>query len=393
MTLASVARTTKAFWNGTHRVRVPEETWDIIRPMLGRFGITRVADVTGLDAIGIPVVMAVRPLAKLLAVSQGKGQTLTLAAVSGAMESIEMWHAENAVPAASHPRTPARELPLPYALRDVVTVPGGLLTTDTPLDWVDAVGLHSGRTVPVPVPLVAIPAPHEQSWLPRGLQSGSNGLASGNCREEAALHALYEVIERDVLSRPDLDIARIDLNPRTVTGDTCGELLDRLYAADATVRIFHVPNRYGVPCFGVSVWTDDFPVIADGWGAHLAPGIALSRALTEAAQSRLTSIVGSREDVPALYEHVRRGSTNPLPPPDEPTSWAELDHGHDHDFTDVADELGRVSAMVAEVAGAEPLLVDLSTDDAVAVVRVVLPGATIDVDRFHPKTPSNASPP
>jgi len=51
-------------------------------------GITRVANVTGLDHVGIPVVMACRPNARGLAVSQGKGLTLDAAKASAVMESI-----------------------------------------------------------------------------------------------------------------------------------------------------------------------------------------------------------------------------------------------------------------------------------------------------------------
>jgi ribosomal protein S12 methylthiotransferase accessory factor len=384
MTSTSVAGTTKAFWTGTHRVRVPEETWAIIRPKLGRFGITRVADVTGLDVLGIPVVMSVRPLAKLLSVSQGKGQTAELAAVSGAMESIELWHAEYAVPAAAYPRIPAREFALPYDLKDVQTAPGGLLTTDTPLDWMDAVGMQTGRTVPLPVALVGLTAPYEQSWKPCGLRSGSNGLASGNCNAEAALHALYEVIERDAISQRDFNTVRIDIDPRSISDSTCASLLDRMYSAGATVRIFQLPNRFRVPCFGAEVWTEDFPVVALGWGAHLAAEVAASRALTEAAQSRLATIVGTREDLPPVYDHVRRGTTNPLTPPEQPASWTDVTAGQAPCFTDIADELAAVVTLATEVTGAEPMVVDLSTDDDIAVVRVVLPGAGIDVDRIHP---------
>lgn len=58
-------------------------------------GITRVADVTGLDRIGIPVVMVCRPNARSLAVSQGKGIDIEAATVSGLMESVELYHAEH----------------------------------------------------------------------------------------------------------------------------------------------------------------------------------------------------------------------------------------------------------------------------------------------------------
>ena len=57
-------------------------------------GITRIANVTGLDRIGIPVVMVCRPNARSIAVSQGKGLDMDAAIVSGLMESAELYHAE-----------------------------------------------------------------------------------------------------------------------------------------------------------------------------------------------------------------------------------------------------------------------------------------------------------
>ena len=72
----------------------PEETLARLVPHLGRMGITRVANVTGLDRVGVPVVTAVRPNARSLAVSQGKGLTLAAAKVSAIMEAAELYHAE-----------------------------------------------------------------------------------------------------------------------------------------------------------------------------------------------------------------------------------------------------------------------------------------------------------
>ena len=80
---------------GCHRVVSPAETVDRIRPLMPRMGITRTADVTGLDRIGVPVVMVTRPNAKSLAVSQGKGLDLMAATASGLMESVELFHAEH----------------------------------------------------------------------------------------------------------------------------------------------------------------------------------------------------------------------------------------------------------------------------------------------------------
>ena len=57
-------------------------------------GITRLGDITGLDYIGIPVVVAVRPNSRSVSVSQGKGLDLHQATASALMEAIEGFHAE-----------------------------------------------------------------------------------------------------------------------------------------------------------------------------------------------------------------------------------------------------------------------------------------------------------
>src|SRR5262245_40073595 len=86
--------TVKHWFAGTHRHVPPAETVQRVQRVLPVLGITRVADVTGLDTIGIPVVMVVRPNARSLSVAQGKGSTLEAARASGLMEAIETWHAE-----------------------------------------------------------------------------------------------------------------------------------------------------------------------------------------------------------------------------------------------------------------------------------------------------------
>jgi len=57
---ASLAR--KLDLGGTFRACDPAETFARLRPILPKVGITRVADVTGLDRIGIPVAMSVPAL-------------------------------------------------------------------------------------------------------------------------------------------------------------------------------------------------------------------------------------------------------------------------------------------------------------------------------------------
>ena len=73
-------RAPKDWVKGTHRAMDPALTLERIRPHLPKAGITRIADITGLDDLGIPVVVATRPGSATLAVEAGKGATLHAAA-------------------------------------------------------------------------------------------------------------------------------------------------------------------------------------------------------------------------------------------------------------------------------------------------------------------------
>ena len=64
--------------------------WRDLMAMREALGITRIADITGLDRLGIPVMQAVRPFSLSNAVSQGKGASLAQAAISAILESAEV---------------------------------------------------------------------------------------------------------------------------------------------------------------------------------------------------------------------------------------------------------------------------------------------------------------
>ena len=99
--LVNEATANKTFLEGTHRTIAPDRTIARMEPLFPAFGITRVANLTGLDRIGVPVIMVCRPNARSSAVFHGKGLDLAAAKASGIMEAIETWHAE-------HTRLPLR---------------------------------------------------------------------------------------------------------------------------------------------------------------------------------------------------------------------------------------------------------------------------------------------
>jgi ribosomal protein S12 methylthiotransferase accessory factor len=362
----------KVVFSGTHRVRTPERTLEIITPQLELYGITRLADVTGLDTLGVPVVMAVRPLAATLSVAQGKGATLALAKVSAAMECIEFWHAEEAVPLPSLVGVPGADLPLGYEIGDLEQPEGSLLTPYSRLDWIEASSAVNGQAMLAPRAAVQL-GRWRDGWEP-SLPGTSNGLASGNTRAEALIHALYEVIERDAtaaLKAVPLT-ERTYLNLDSVPG-YCAALIGGIQAAGAWLEIVVAPSRFGVPCYVAYLWREDFASTAIGAGAHSDPAVALSRAVTEAAQSRLTAIVGSRDDIPPrTYSRPGAAVARPVSPPGA-RDWGTLTAGYSSLFATDDEEAAWLARRVAAVTDTDPMVVDLCTGE-ISVLKVLCPG-------------------
>ncbi|MET9451128.1 YcaO-like family protein [Streptomyces cinerochromogenes] len=67
-------------------------------------------------------------------------------------------------------------------------------------EWTCGTGLVSGAKRLLPIDLVRRRVQRPE-WSPDLLRATSTGLACGNTRAEALLHALFEVVERDVLFR------------------------------------------------------------------------------------------------------------------------------------------------------------------------------------------------
>jgi YcaO-like protein with predicted kinase domain len=388
LTASSVAPIApKAYWSGTHRLVSPEQTLAKYRRFFPVMGITRIVDVTHLDTIGIPVVMVCRPNSRSLAVSQGKALDLMAARVSGVMESIESFMAERI------------DLPLflgsfddlrfSHSIVDVDALPRTTTSpyrSGLPILWIEGRDVSSESVVLVPYEMV-----HTAYTLPAPSGTGcfvgtSNGLASGNHHLEALSHAICETVERDAttlhaLRTPD-EIAsrRIDLT--TIDDPDCREALDRIERAGVSVGIWNTTTDIGIPAFKCMI--SDRPggsgrrlYSSEGMGCHPAREIALLRAITEAAQSRLTYISGTRDDL-TRYDYALAGDQQ-LVEQQQAILAAEtaLDFTQVPTFmsdsfdADVEWELARLRA----VGITDVIAVDLSREEfGIPVVRVVVPG-------------------
>ncbi|MGI8797205.1 MAG: YcaO-like family protein [Acidimicrobiia bacterium] len=321
----------KVLTRGTHRTRSLEETLALILPHLERFGITRVADITGLDHVGIPVVHVVQPIAKTLSVASGKGLDLDAARVSGIMEAIEVACVETApeVVVWGAGEGVAREAAVLHAWGLPVAA-GSRYRRDVDIPWVLGTDLASGD--PLYVPAEAVHLDFVVSKRSVGSSSPfrqtTNGLASGNTLDEALLHGLCELVERDCGGRAQRLAGHRDrrrrLDLESVHDDAAAGLLSRLQDARMAVVVWDITGPSGLPCFSCKIADPNdvpgrfqFPV-AEGEGCHPDRSVALCRALTEAAQSRAAAISGAREDTeairsgrpdtPGLYESVLRAA-------------------------------------------------------------------------------------
>ena len=173
-----------------------------------------------------------------------------------------------------------------------------------------AARLDDGMDTFLPSVLLRLDGRVRETWTPPLFVLSSNGLASGNTEAEAVLHGLYEVVERDSLTRAESVVPR-RLELTSVTGPA-RDLLDRLAAAEVDVRVEVLPSPTGLACFRATIWSEAFPVRFAGAGAHLDREVALCRALTEAAQSRVTEIAGARDDLTAgAYRRAASGLVGP----------------------------------------------------------------------------------
>ena len=279
-------------------------TVERLRPHLAALGITRLARQTGLDRIGIPCFSAIRPAGLTLSVSQGKGRDDAGAMASALMEAAEFTVAER--PAASPRRATARQL---EAAGESIFDFSRILPADSPLPadrhihWL--AGTSWPQNQPVWIPRDALTIGEEAADLP-GIARSTNGLASGNATEEALFHAICELLERDATSLWSLlpDPARLatEFAIEAVDDPTVRGLAQKIAAAGLELRLFDQTTDLGVPC--VMAIITERPNgnarlfdIAAGYGCHPNGARAAIRAITEAAQTRITNIAGGRDDV------------------------------------------------------------------------------------------------
>ena len=223
--------------------------------------------------------------------------------------------------------------------------------------------------------------------------SGTNGLAAGNHLAEATSSAICELVERDAVALWHAQaIARTVALPPGCCLDRRRRLLrpSRLYErARISPRLWDVTSDIGIPAF-----ICDIPAATDdpsgglrrfrGAGCHPNRAIALARAMTEAAQTRLTYIAGIRDDLPDYTESAQdklgAALLDAVSQAAEARSFCDVPSlDADDVIVDLRWELERLRAIGVE----RMIAVDLTRPDfGIPVVRMVIPG--LEWDCTHP---------
>ena len=399
------------------RIKPVEETIKTILPVSSNIGITRLADITNMDILGIPNFSAVLPGTEdYIWVYSGKGATRMDAKASALMESIERY---SSLPSGNRNKMiqgSYKEVSkVSKILHPSNVVEPMILEYDDEMimDFLSGYDLVNNDRILIPAPLALFRYSPKPPAINPFAYHHTNGLASGNVLEEAICHSLCELIERDATSLaelnasalpynflrtmtkylsdngleidpvdgtefvdddskyPDVDISNIDFKP-------ISNLVKKFNDAKIPLIIKDITSPIGVPTFNASSieWiTEDYGYLAEGHGTHPDARIALLRAITEVSQTRAANIQGARDDL----RKISYGNSNS----DEKKTWQFMKSKNTIQFSeiksfihdDILDDINFILSRLVSNGLKQVIVVDLTNPQImIPVVRTIVPG-------------------
>ena len=375
------------YFKGTHRIIPPNETIKNNEEKCKIAGITRITEITHLDRIGLPVFSAIRPTSQDGAISiyGGKGISSEHAKASAMMEGFERYSAEkqceNLVTGT------VSEISSKGNTIDVesLNLPKDFKKENIELfnlEWNICHDLISGDDYYVPSNAIYHPYVLEDNSCESLFKSNTNGLASGTSLEEAILHGMFEVIERDAWSIFELthkNYKQIDLD--SIESETVNDAISKFSENDIKIKLMDFTADVNIPTIAASAddtLLKDAGLLTLGIGTHLDPEVAVLMALTEVAQSRATQIHGAREDTvradfarTAGYERMKRINKYYFQEEDEKIRLSDIENRSTDSITkDIDIVLDELKSNEIE----HVLYYDLTRPELnVNVVRVIIP--------------------
>lgn len=367
----------------THRSKTPDSTLNFVKAIRDTVSMLDFRNATDVDRIGIPVFTCdrIRPDDSRTS-HTGKGISEIQAQVSLTMESIERYCSEYM--SEYKPKIVFGSYSGLKKKHNIIDPEELILShrttyaRDKDLEWVWGCELFSNEEILVPACSVYHPFSRNGAFL---FNTHTNGIAAGNTMEEAVIHGLAEVIERDSWSLAQYKAQYSDaLYLEDVPGNSfIIDIAEKFARADIEIVAKDITSDIGIPV--VAAFSRDLVhetmIPIDGFGGHLDPRVAMARALLEVATTRALffqkyGIEGLKE-MPTSY--LRQGGEY-----EDPRFYAynqkalsELEVGYSDDiYTDIRIYMDKLAAR-----GLRKLIaVDLTRPDVnVPTVRVIVPGA------------------
>lgn len=396
----------------SERIVPPQETLARASRIAAEKGVTRVSDITGLDRLGIPVYSAVVPRSDDgISVYNGKGPSQIESRTGALMEAIErqtVLYSNVSICRGSYNQLKSDLVPAldPESFHQKVCDD---YDANRAYSWIEGHDLLSSAQVLVPAGLAGYGSKYAGRLSPYGTYS-TNGLASGNCQEEAVCHAFCELIERDAWTFAELrsqwipwakreallgieaaregsdDADACPLIDLSGAGDPIEELVRKFQQAGLCPIVRDITSEFGIPCVIASAADDSvpgFPQAHSGLGAHPNARIAVVRALGELAQSRVVDIQGVREDLmPAGVPVAAHSAHTQRVQKIQTQRWMLQRRGVKRRFCDllstenddIADDIRLILSRLQEHGIERAIVVDFTEPGGFAVVRVIVPG-------------------
>jgi bacteriocin biosynthesis cyclodehydratase domain-containing protein len=160
------------------------------------------------------------------------------------------------------------------------------------MEWTQGYSITKNKMTWLPADLVYFPLRSEARKKKKFLfEKTSNGLSAGNCIEEAVLQGVLELVERDAsylarISRRSYPSIDID----GMRDDHLYSLVRNIRASGCELVLRDITNDIGIPVvFALIVdRRRGEPAFSEGTGAHIDPAIAITRAVTESVQIKIS---------------------------------------------------------------------------------------------------------
>jgi len=337
----------------------------------------------------------------------GKGPTSLEAKVSAMMEAIERFSARRP---SSSPVVASYNEMLRKGDKDVLDPRSLVLQSpaafdeNQKLEWVTGTELKCKKEIWVPADAATFS--YQPRQAPRICSDTPTGLGAGNTIEEAISHGLAEAIEHDswtlavvrssvssaqkgildilfgetdsnqpvppILEKTD-GAAFVRLDMDSLEGfQPLAKVVGRIRRAGIRVNVYWVTTDLGIPTFSVAMAGLVKGKDGGGLGTHPDARIALTRALTEAAQQRL--ILGASSYLQQV-QLLSYWQSIPWEKTADRESTCELKDVESFSYSNILEDIRHMMQKLTNQGLEQVIIVDLTKPEFnIPVVKVIVPG-------------------